>query len=71
MVYLTATQPPFNERETMRGPFWNPRTGVTGEPKFRTNEPNFVTTTDAEGRTVTLTGDAADAFRATSGRTKA
>lgn len=47
----------------MRGPYWNDKTGVTGEPKFRTDEPNYVTTTDSEGKTVTLTGAAADQFR--------
>lgn len=52
----------------MRGPFWNNgKTGVTGEPGFVRNEPNYVTTTDATGKTVTLTGEAADAYRATRG----
>lgn len=52
----------------MRGPFWNNgKTGVTGEPGFLTNQPNYVTTTDARGKTVTLTGAAAEAYRVTQG----
>lgn len=54
----------------MRGPFWSDKTGVTGEPAFR-GTPNYVTTTDAEGKTVTLVGEAADAFRATQGAARA
>ena len=50
----------------MRGPFWNNgKTGVTGEaPGFIKNAPNFVTTTDSEGNTVTLVGEEADKYRA-------
>jgi hypothetical protein len=52
----------------VHGPVWNnPNVGITGEPKFRTQEPNYVTTTDANGETVTLVGEAADAYRATHG----
>lgn len=52
----------------MHGPVWNnPNVGVTGEPKFRTDPPNYVTTTDAEGKIVTLTGEAATAYRETHG----
>lgn len=47
----------------MYGPHWNENTGVTGEPKFRTEKPNYVITTDEDGKTVTLTGTAADDFR--------
>lgn len=57
-----------SKEKHVHGPVWNnPNVGVTGEPKFRTQEPNYVTTTDAEGNTVTLTGEAADAYRATHG----
>lgn len=48
----------------MRGPFWNDKTGVTGEPNFRDSEPNYITAIDTEGKTVTLTGEAAEAYRA-------
>lgn len=51
------------KEQPVRGPFWNDKTGVTGEPKFRTQEPNYVTTTDEDGNIRTLTGAAADAFR--------
>jgi len=51
------------KEQPVRGPFWNDKTGVTGEPKFRTEEPNYVTTTDANGNTVTLTGGRAAEFR--------
>ena len=52
----------------MHGPVWNnEKLGVTGEPKFRTDEPNFVTTTDSEGKVVTLTGPAADSYRTSQG----
>lgn len=42
----------------MRGPFWNNgRTGVTGEaPGFVTNEPDYETYTDEDGRTRTRVG---------------
>lgn len=34
----------------MRGPFWNNgKTGVTGEPAFRTDTPNLHTYRDAQG----------------------
>lgn len=34
----------------MRGPFWNNgKTGVTGEPAFRTNKPNLETYRDDNG----------------------
>lgn len=39
----------------MRGPFWNDRTGVTGEPKFRTQEPNYETKV-VDGKLVTVVG---------------
>ncbi len=52
----------------MHGPVWNnPNVGITGEPKFRTEPANYVTTTDANGKTVTLTGEAAVAYRQTHG----
>lgn len=51
----------------MHGPVWNdPNVGITGEPlRGPVAEPNFVTTTNSEGKTVTLTGAAATAFRET------
>lgn len=45
----------------MRGPFWNNgKTGVTGEPAFRTATPNIHTYTDDQGvlRTVVLSPEA-------------
>jgi hypothetical protein len=58
----------YNEEYPVHGPVWNnPNVGVTGEPKFRTDPPNYVTTTDAEGKIVTLTGEAATAYRETHG----
>jgi hypothetical protein len=54
----------------VHGPIWNDdRVGVTGEPKFRTQEPNYVTVTDAQGKRVTLVGEAAEAYRATTHNT--
>lgn len=48
----------------MHGPVWNnPNVGITGEPKFRTDPPNYVTVVDSEGETHTLTGQAADEYR--------
>ena len=49
----------------MYGPNWSdPNRGVTGELIRR--PANYVTVTDAEGKTQTLVGEAADAYRATS-----
>ncbi len=51
----------------MNGPHWNndpSKTGVTGEPAFRSRTPNYVTLpADDSGRVRTLTGKAADAHR--------
>lgn len=52
----------------VHGPVWNnSKVGVTGEPKFRTETPNYIQVKDSEGKTVTLTGAAADAYRANKG----
>jgi hypothetical protein len=48
----------------VHGPIWNDnRVGVTGEPKFRTDPPNYVTVEDSDGKRHTLVGDAANEYR--------
>ena len=48
----------------MHGPVWNnPNVGVTGEKNFSNTEPNYVTLTDSEGGTITLTGQQAEEAR--------
>ncbi len=51
----------------MHGPHWKndpSKTGVTGEPAFRTGSKHYVTLpADNEGRVRTLTGEAAKAHQ--------